>query len=201
VSPSGGGRDAARRRRGRAGNGRWDHAERVEQATNLLGALALAITDRMVAAITERGQSVSDATAMSALDHFLDWPTVDQLAGVLGLTSSGTVRLVDRLEKAHLVTRYGDTDGRATVVGLTEAGHRRAAKVTRGRFDVLGQAIGALTPDEQEEFGRLAGKVLAGMIRPPGARRWTCRLCDTGACGRPGGRCPVAQAAERRYGS
>jgi hypothetical protein len=37
-------------------------------------------------------------------------------------------------------------------------------------------------------------------MRGPGATRWICRLCDTGACrGTPGG-CPVGNAARHRYG-
>lgn len=41
--------------------------------------------------------------------------------------------------------------------------------------------------------------MLISMIRAPGATRWICRLCDTGACrGAPGG-CPVGNAARERY--
>ena len=48
------------------------------------------------------GQSESAAAALSALLHFLDRPSVDLLRQVLGLTSSGTVRLVDRLAESGL---------------------------------------------------------------------------------------------------
>jgi rubrerythrin len=44
-------------------------------------------------------------------------------------------------------------------------------------------------------------RVLVGLIREPGATRWTCRLCDTTACGRDVGRCPVANAARERFGT
>ena len=40
--------------------------------------------------------------ALSALHHFLDAPSVDLLRQVLGLTSSGPVRLLDRLHAAGL---------------------------------------------------------------------------------------------------
>jgi len=66
---------------------------------------------------------------------------------------------------------------------------------------VLHGALAALTPTEQQTFERLAGKVLVGLIREPGATRWTCRLCDTTACGRLRGECPVSNAAQARYGS
>jgi DNA-binding MarR family transcriptional regulator len=170
------------------------------RAANLLGALSLAVTDRMGQAVTQRVGSVSDAAALSAMHHFLVAPTIDLLAQVLGLTSSGTVRLVDRLEANGLVRRGADGDRRTTTVALTAAGRRRARAVTKARHDVLESSLAALSDADRRRFGELAGRILAGMIRAPGATRWTCRLCDTTACGRPEGGCPVAEEAERRYG-
>jgi len=46
---------------------------------------------------------------------------------------------------------------------------------------------------------KLSSKVLVGLMRGPGATRWICRLCDTGACGRDAGWCPVASEARVRY--
>lgn len=180
---------------------RWSAQRRERQAVNLLGALALALHDRLERAITDAaGVAESDAVALSASLHFLDAPSVDQLAQVLGLSSSGTVRLVDRLEDAGLVCRATGADGRVTSVTSTATGRRRAQAVTRARTDLMEQALGALTPSERRQFGELAGKILAGLIRPPGASRWTCRLCDVVACGRPDGHCPVYEAAKARYG-
>jgi DNA-binding MarR family transcriptional regulator len=166
------------------------------QAENLLGALCLAIDDRMQDGITEAaGQAASAGIALSALHHFLDAPTIDLVRQVIGLTHSGTVRLVDRLEGAGYVRRGPAPDGRATTVSLTAAGRRAAGRVTAKRQAVLHDALAVLSPAERRHFGELAGRVLAGMIRPTGATRWMCRLCDTGACGREEGRCPVATAA------
>ena len=74
--------------------------------TESAGALSLAVTDRASAAAGDAlGQSESAAVALSALHHFLDDPSVDLLRQVLGLTASGTVRLVDRLQQAGYITR------------------------------------------------------------------------------------------------
>jgi DNA-binding MarR family transcriptional regulator len=165
------------------------------QAENLLGALGLAIADRMDDAIVAvAGLAGNDAVALSAVQDFLARPTVDRLAAVLGLSSSGTVRLVDRLDFAGLVRRLSGLDGRSTLVALTPAGRRTGQKVAAARRAFLHGALAVLSPDERRVFGELAGRVLAGMVRPPGATRWTCRLCDTTACGRPEGECPVANA-------
>jgi hypothetical protein len=64
---------------------------------------------------------------------------------------------------------------------------------------VLQDALSVLDPREREQFDELMSRVLTGLIRGPGAVRWMCRLCDVTACGRDGGRCPVANAARERY--
>ena len=172
----------------------------LDRAANLLGALALAISDRATDAVSAAaGRSDSAAAALSALLHFLDRPTIDRLRQVLGLTSSGTVRLVDRLEESGYVHRVPGEDGRSTAVVLTEAGVVAAEQVSVARTAVLLRSLSVLSDTERATFEHLVGKVLTGMIRGPGATRWTCRLCDIGVCrGAPGG-CPVGNAARQRY--
>lgn len=76
------------------------------QAANLLGALAIAVTDRLGESLVH---SPSAAALLSAVDQFLDAPTLDGLAQVVGLSQSGAVRLVDRLERDGYVRRgHGD---------------------------------------------------------------------------------------------
>jgi DNA-binding MarR family transcriptional regulator len=172
----------------------------LDRAGNLLGALALVIEDRTADAVDEAaGSSASAAAALSALLHFLDGPSVDLLRQVLGLTSSGTVRLVDRLEEAGYVRRGPGRDGRSTSVTLTAGGRRTAQRVCAARAAVLDDSLGVLSAAERQEFGALMAKVLAGLIRGPGAVRWLCRMCDTTACGREEGHCPVANAVRDRW--
>ena len=85
---------------------------RPDSDANLLGALALVITDRTSGAIAAAaGQSVSAAAALSALHHFLDRPSIDRLRLVLGLTPSGVSRAVARLE-ARIGVRLFDRRAR-----------------------------------------------------------------------------------------
>jgi hypothetical protein len=119
---------------------------------------------------------------------------------VLGLTSSGTVRLLDRLQEAGYIERGRGTDGRSAAVTLTPEGRRAAQRVSAARAGVLQDALTALTPAERQTLERLTAKILIGLIRAPGATRWTCRLCDTEVCGRYTGGCPVGNAALERYG-
>jgi len=173
-----------------------------ERGANLLGALSLAVSDRMSEAVAAAaGQSQTAAAALSALHHFLDAPSVDLLRQVLGLTSSGTVRLLDRLQASGYVTRGAGRDGRSTAVALTPVGREAAERVSAARARLLEDTLAPLSDAERATFEQLVSKLLVGLMREPGAVRWTCRLCDTGTCRAEPGDCPLRIEARRRYGA
>lgn len=147
------------------------------------------------------GRADSAPAALSALLHFLDRPSVDRLRQVLGLTSSGTVRLLDRLAAAGLIEREPGTDRRSTAIVLTDAGRSAAEQVCQARADILSRVTAVLSPAERAQLDVLVGRMLVGMMREPGATRWICRLCDTGICRGAAGGCPVGNEAIRRYGA
>ncbi len=173
----------------------------LDRPANVFGALALVVADQVADATAEAaGRTDSAPAALAALLHFLDRPSVDLLRQVLGLTSSGTVRMLDRLAEAGYVERQEGPDRRSTAIVLSDAGRAAAEDICRARADVLDRAMATLSPVERVDLDRLIGKMLVGMMRGPGAVRWICRLCDTGICrGSPGG-CPVGNAARERYG-
>ncbi len=173
----------------------------AERTANLVGALALAVSDRMVAAVAGTSEhSETAASAISALAQFLHGASVNDLSRVVGLSQSGSVRLVDRLQTEGLVERGAGSDGRSAVVSLTARGRRRARHLGDARLSLLGEVVAPLTGDEQDLLADLVGRMLVGLMREPGATRWTCRLCNLTACGRPEGHCPLEQAARARYG-
>jgi DNA-binding MarR family transcriptional regulator len=168
---------------------------------NLLGALSLALSDRMLEAPEgTAGLSATAMAALSALDQFLERPTVDQLSRVVGLTQSGAVRLVDRLEGDGLVRREPGPDRRTALITLTPSGRQAARTVAAARLHMLGDALAPLSVDDEETLAPLIGRLLVGLMREPGATRWICRMCDLTACGRPDGHCPIEQEARRRFG-
>jgi DNA-binding MarR family transcriptional regulator len=170
----------------------------VNRDANVLGALSLVIADRMSAAVAA-DRSHTAAAALSALDQFLDGCSVDRLRRVLGLTPSGTVRLVDRLEAAGLVRRGAGGDARTRSLTLTAAGTRAARRGAAARGAVLEDALATLSPTERHTLERLVGKVLDGVVRAklaePEPTPWICRLCNLRACGRDERACPAANAA------
>lgn len=165
---------------------------------NRFGALALRLSDRIEVAVTDAGgRSLSAATALSALDRFLDAPSVGELSEVLGLSSSATVRLVDGLARDGYVTRGSSGhDGRRSPVELTAAGRRVSQRVVAARAQVLADLLGSLNERERSTLSELVDRVLIGLVGVEPANGWMCRLCDTQACGAAAGEpCPITRAA------
>jgi DNA-binding MarR family transcriptional regulator len=164
----------------------------------VLGALSLVVTDELGRVVTRETSSVTDAAALSALGQFLDGATLDRVHQVLGVTPSGAVRLVDRLERAGLVSRAPGSDGRSRSVQLTSSGRAAAATVGDARAAYLGGLVLALTPDEVHTLRGLLAKIMAAVVDRKDGGAWTCRLCDLGACRRAEGECPALNAAIAR---
>ena len=176
-----------------------------QHAANVLGALSLVVADRMNAAVEAvAALGPSAPAALAALHEFLDGGSVTQLSSVLGLSHSGTVRLVDRLAVEGLVERIGAQDGRAVSVVLTSSGRRVALRIRQARSKALTSALSALTSDEVDNLAAALDKMLTTITlararersaRPHGRPQpWLCRLCDFAACGRSEGNCPVNNA-------
>ncbi|MEV0716714.1 MarR family transcriptional regulator [Asanoa sp. NPDC050611] len=174
----------------------------LDHQANLLGAFAMAVADRTTAAVAAAGEpNPTAAAALSALLHFLDRPTIDQLRRVLGLTPSGAVRLVDRLAEAGLVTRGPGADGRSRAVSLTPSGRAAAERVSAARAGALRAALSGLSAAERSTLDGLLGRVMGGIVAEKEGGAWLCRLCDLTACGRDTGQCPTANAAAVKYGA
>ena len=176
-----------------------------QHVANVFGALSLVVADRMNAAVEAvAALGPSAPAALAALHEFLDGGSVTQLSSVLGLSHSGTVRLVDRLAVEGLVERIGAQDGRAVSVVLTSSGRRVALRIRRARSKALTSALSALTSDEVDNLVAALDKMLTTITLARADERsdrshdrpqpWLCRLCDFAACGRSEGNCPVNNA-------
>jgi DNA-binding MarR family transcriptional regulator len=170
------------------------------QCANVLGALALVVTDQSAAAMSA-GTDLSDsaASAISALSEFLDHPSLDELRKVVGLTPSGVVRLVDRLAAAGLISRGPGSDGRSRAIVLTEQGKAVAAQLKMARLTSLQGMLAGLTATEQQTLHTLLGRVMGTVVEQKSGGAWICRQCNLGACGRAAGECPAQLAAQHKY--
>jgi DNA-binding MarR family transcriptional regulator len=167
---------------------------RTDTIANVVGALAQAITDRIDDAIAEApGRPHVDAAALVHLSKYRD-DSIDALRQPLRLSHPGCVRLVDRLEESRLLGRSEGADRRSRSLRLTPAGEAAAKTVLRTRHAALRRALQTLTPREQQQLGRLVGKVLGGLVHDEAEALAVCRVCDYASC--PDAVCPVARALE-----
>ena len=109
---------------------------------NLLGALGVAINDRMDDAFDEVCAVGDSAPAALILIRENPDTRIEALARYLTLSHSGTVRLVDRLAQAGWVAREACEDKRAVVLVLTKAGEKVAERLLEGRRKSLGTDTG-----------------------------------------------------------
>jgi DNA-binding MarR family transcriptional regulator len=162
---------------------------------NLVGALALALADRVTeAAARAGGHGASGPAALAALHGTAGGVSIDGLRRIVGLTHSGAVRLVDRLAGAGLVERRVGADQRSVALWLTPAGRRAARRVLAQREAAVETALAGLPAADRAALVRVAERLLPEL----GDERRVCRLCDGDACGRPAGTCPMQRAASSR---
>ncbi len=154
---------------------------------NLLGAQALGLTDRLLG-VEDGGPPPSDRAALVTLLAHPDRP-VAWLGDVLGLTSSGSTRLVDRLVAAGWVIRTAGADARSRRLRLTDEGYRRASAILESRQSAMGDVVAALSPEDRGELERLLGLVVRGLGDTAASMR-VCRLCDRTSCASGGRACP-----------
>ena len=167
-----------------------------ERTANLLGALALTLSDRAAAAVqADAGLASSDAAALVTLRNYAEGEPLDLLRRALALSHPGVVRLADRLQARGLVERHrSDRDGRAVALRLTAAGRRAADSALAARADAIDAALDTLDPGQRSALAPMLERMLGAQTTDSTASLVICRMCDPDVCGHPG-RCPVTQAA------
>jgi DNA-binding MarR family transcriptional regulator len=158
---------------------------------NVLGSVAVAITGAVQTAVDEAaGHTAAGPAALTAL-RIHRGCSVDHLAGVLGLTHSGTVRLVDRLEDDGLVRRGQGQDARVVTLELTAKGTKRAERVSWARAAAVERFLGNLDGSERSTLMRLLERVVATGVEDWSEVQYRCRLCNLEACHAGGESCPL----------
>jgi len=85
----------------------------------------------------------------------------------LMLTSSGTTKRLDRLERAGLITRAPDpADRRGIVISLTPAGLQMIEGVTEAHLDNERRLLGALSASDRRTLADLLRKLQLGLPPP-----------------------------------
>lgn len=153
-----------------------------DRTANLLGALGIAVADRIgEAARLTLGHAGETPAALVVIGYGLG-PSNDQLRRILGLSHPGSVRLVDRLVADGLVERREGRDRRAIALHLTPEGHVLREALLKDRLATIRPVLEPLTTDEEETLAALLHKLLAALPATDIERCTLCRLCDDSVC-------------------
>jgi len=109
----------------------------------------------------------------------------------LGLSQSGTVRAVDRLQDLGYVERA--RSGRAVALRTTSKGEKLLRVWHQARGAAVDELVGALSGPEQERLMRLLSGALTRHPRQRDEADRACRTCEWPLC-RP--TCPVDQSVD-----
>jgi MarR family transcriptional regulator, negative regulator of the multidrug operon emrRAB len=156
--------------------------EMEDRIANLLGALALAVIDRVEAAARATLQHGGETPAALVVIGYSEGMTNDTLRRILCLSHPGAVRLVDRLVADRLVRRRPGRDGREVALHLTERGSRARSQLLASRIEAIRPLIATLGESDQAQFEVLLHRVLAAMETREMQRYTICRLCDDRVC-------------------
>ena len=161
----------------------------TQRTENLLGVLALLVTDEMNAQSTVA--SLAGATTRAMLNAVGQYPdsSIEVLRDAVDLSHPAAVRAVAGLVEAGLLEKKPGADKRAVALALTATGRREVKRMQTARERMLQRVVGRLDDDERVVFEDLLVKILWHETRDPAHAMQLCRLCDDGPCLEAG--CPV----------
>ena len=164
-----------------------------KRAANLLGAFVYASYGAVSARVTEKCGLGGEAPGALVLIGSNPASSEKFISIALGLSHSGTVRLIDKFEKDQLIERRRALDKRTVALHLTAKGARRARMILATREQVLREVLGALDESDKERLVDLLESMLAKATTSDVIAEHICRLCDDSCC--PQDQCPVTLAA------
>jgi DNA-binding MarR family transcriptional regulator len=102
------------------------------------------------ASVPDDAVSYARLRLLTALESHPDGLTMSGLAAALGVTGRRVTVLVDTLAEDGLVARYAHpTDGRSTIIEITEAGLAQQRLVWQQHQDMVAVAFGDLSDEDQ----------------------------------------------------
>jgi MarR family transcriptional repressor of emrRAB len=167
---------------------------RAPEIANLLGALSLAVMDRIEQGARDIIGHAGETPAALIVIGYRPGMTNDMLRRRLGLSHSGTVRLVDRLVSDRLVERRPGKDGREVALHLTAKGAASRKDLLTSRISAVASFVDVLSASERKRLGELIRAVLARQDTSEMDRFTICRMCDNGVCSN----CPLPTSVSNR---
>lgn len=154
----------------------------INHTSNLLGVVGLAVANHIEDTTGEILKHAGETPAALVVIGYDLGPSNDMLRRVLGLSHSGTVRLVDRLVADGLVERREGSDAREVALYVSKRGRALREKILEGRLSAIRPFVETLSETEQKTLTALLHKMLSSMETTDMQRRRLCRLCDNRVC-------------------
>lgn len=154
----------------------------IDRTANLLGAVGLAVADRIAEAARHTLNHAGETPAALVVIGYGLGPSNDQLRRILGLSHPGSVRLVDRLVADGLVERREGRDRRAVALHLTAEGHALRRVLLGERLAAIRSVLEPLDASERETLDALLHKLLSKLPASDLEKCNLCRLCDNSVC-------------------
>ncbi|VIO78939.1 hypothetical protein CI1B_75990 [Bradyrhizobium ivorense] len=164
------------------------------EIANLLGALSLAVMDRIEHGAREVIGRGGETPAALVVIGYGEGMTNEKLRRILGLSHSGTVRLVDRLVSDQLVERRPGDDAREVALHLTPKGAATRKELMASRISAVASLLNVLSPTETKRLGTLIRDLLVRQDTSEMDRFTICRMCDDRVCTR----CPLPTSKGKR---
>ena len=171
-----------------------DVASGDDRLMNIAAAFALALTDKVNAAIKETGGHNPTTAAALIQIGFNSSLSIDRLRSIIGLSHSAAVRVVDQLQKDGLVERarllkHEKGDSRVAHLALTQAGRAEMERILAARRHIAAPIFAGLDDGQRAALAALIEQMLPEVIASRAEEDATCRLCDERVC--PQDRCPA----------
>jgi MarR family transcriptional repressor of emrRAB len=161
----------------------------IARGQNLLGALVTAINDRMQwQAEKAIGLGGAMPAALVTIGHNYG-ESVEFLSGILQMSHSGCVRLVDKLDEQGLIERRPGKDRRSLSLYLTPKGREFKRDVLRARREALNAVFQKLDAPQQDKLVELMEVMLTAITHCKNDADIICRLCEEQTCAQS--HCPV----------
>lgn len=161
--------------------------------SNLLGALAVALTDEIRHAMDNELEVGGSAAAALLMVGVEEDAKVEQLARRLQLAQPTMVRTIALLEERGLLRKERTADRRVRPLSLTGKGEQMVTRLLDRRGSILERLAAALTSSEQTALTKTLEKLLSAAVRNEDQKYLICRLCDENACMPQ--ECPVEHGA------
>lgn len=144
-----------------------DFPYRSELLANLSALILLWDSPAVQGQILAKTGEEIDQQAHSALRHLAAWGSMrpTAMSDVLGTGASHVSKIVGRLEAAGLVVRSTDpSDGRATLISLTEEGEKAARGVYELGDRMINEVLESWAPEDVDLYTALTRRFVSDAI-------------------------------------